>query len=161
MVAVTRRLLLLSSLPVWVLGQVKRPNFSGRWRMIKAKSEFHGFKTPDIIVRSVEHHDPTLNLHTVQTTGTKTSISDISYFTDGATANNVINGRNAQSRAYWDGNALVVTTEMKNAKGEAEQIEDRWELSEDGQTLTTKSHIVTEKGEADLILVCSKEAVQP
>src|SRR6478672_9635045 len=88
MVAVTRRYLLIFSLStVWALGQTKKPNFSGRWRMVKGKSEFRGFKTPDIIVRSVEHRDPTLNLHTVQTTGTKTAISDISYFTDGATAN--------------------------------------------------------------------------
>jgi hypothetical protein len=162
MVAVTRRYLLIFSLStVWALGQTKKPNFSGRWRMVKGKSELRGFKTPDIIVRSVEHRDPTLNLHTVQTTGTKTAISDISYFTDGATANNVINGRNASSRAYWDGPALVINTEMKNSKGEAEQIEDRWELSEDGQTLTTRSHIVTEKGEANLVLVCSKEAANP
>jgi hypothetical protein len=129
--------------------------------MVKAKSEFHGFKTPDIIVRTVDQHDPILNLHTVQTTGSQTSITDISYFTDGATANNVINGRNAQSKAYWDGAALVVRTDMKNSKGDAEQIEDRWELSEDGQTLTTRSHIVTDKGEADLTLVCSKEAAKP
>jgi hypothetical protein len=161
MVAVTRRNLLFFLLPAWALGQIKKPNFSGRWRMIKGKSEFRGFKTPDIIVRSVEHHDPTLNLHTVQTTGGQTTISDISYFTDGSTANNVINGRNASSRAYWDGAALVVNTEMKNSKGEAEQIEDRWELSEDGQTLTTRSHIVTEKGDADLVLVCAKEAANP
>jgi hypothetical protein len=160
MVAVTRRLLLFFSLPAWALGQAK-PNFSGRWRMIKQKSEFRGFKTPDIIVRSVEHRDPTLNLHTVQTTGGQTSISDISYFTDGSTANNVINGRNAQSRAYWDGPVLVVNTEMKNTKGQPEQIEDRWELSADGQTLTTRSHIVTEKGETDLTLVCSKEGARP
>jgi hypothetical protein len=153
-------LLLFFSLAAWALGQAK-PNFSGRWRMIKQKSEFHGFKTPDIIVRSVEHRGPTLNLHTVQTTGGQTSISDISYFTDGSTANNVINGRNAQSRAYWDGPVLVVNTEMKNTKGQPEQIEDRWELSADGQTLTTKSHIVTEKGETDLTLVCSKEGAKP
>ncbi|HTD67884.1 MAG TPA: hypothetical protein VK846_15275 [Candidatus Limnocylindria bacterium] len=160
MVDVTRRFLLFFCLPVLAVCQAK-PDFSGRWRMIKAKSEFHGFKTPDIIVRTVDHHDPTLNLHTVQTTSSQTSISDISYFTDGSTANNVINGRNAQSRAYWDGAALVVHTDMKNSKGEVEQIDDRWELSEDGQTLTTKSHIVTEKGEADLTLVCSKEGAKP
>jgi hypothetical protein len=160
MVAVTRRFLLFFCLPAWALCQAK-PNFSGRWRMVKDKSEFHGFKTPDIIVRTVDHHDPILNLHTVQTTGSQTSISDISYFTDGSTANNVINRRNAQSKAYWDGAALVVRTDMKNAKGEAEQIEDRWELSEDGQTLTTRSHIVTDKGEADLTLVCIKEAFRP
>ena len=160
MVDVTRRFLLFFCLPVLAVCQAK-PDFSGRWRMVKAKSEFHAFKTPDIIVRTVDHHDPTLNLHTVQTTGSQTSISDISYFTDGSTANNVINGRNAQSRAYWDGAALVVHTDMKNSKGDVEQIDDRWELSDDGQTLTTKSHIVTEKGEADLMLVCSKEAAKP
>lgn len=160
MVAVTRRSLLFFALPAWALCQAK-PNFSGRWRMVKEKSEFHGFKTPDIVVRTVDHRDPTLNLHTVQTTGAQTSISDISYFTDGATANNVINGRNAQSRAYWDGPALVVRTYMKNAKGVDEEIEDRWELSADGQTLTTKSHILTEKGGADLTLVCAKEVVKP
>src|SRR5689334_22271782 len=98
MVAVTRRYVLFFSLSAaWALGQTKKPNFSGRWRMVKGKSEFHSFQAPDIIVRSVEHRGPTLNLHTVQTTGTKTTISDISYFTDGSTANNVINGRNASS----------------------------------------------------------------
>jgi hypothetical protein len=160
MVAMTRRLLLFFSLPAWALCQA-RANFSGRWRMVKEKSDFHGFKTPDIIVRTVDHHDPTLNLHTVTTTGTQTSISDISYFTDGTTANNTINRRNAQSRAYWDGAALVVRTDMKTSKGGAEQIEDRWELSADRQTLTTKSHIVTDKGEADVTLVCFKETVKP
>ena len=129
--------------------------------MVKEKSEFHGFKTPDIIVRTVDHHDPVLNLHTVQTTGAQTSIADISYFTDGATANNTVNGRTAQSKAYWDGAALVIRTDMKNSKGEAEEIEDRWELSEDGKTLTTRSHIVTEKGEAELTLVCVKEDAKP
>ena len=73
MVDVTRRFLLFFCLSVLAVGQAK-PDFSGRWRMIKAKSEFHGFKTPDIIVRTVDHHDPTLNLHTVQTTGSQTIV---------------------------------------------------------------------------------------
>ena len=162
MVAVTRRYLLFFLLPAaWALGQSAKPNFSGRWRMIKGKSQFHGFTMPDIVVRSVEHRGATLNLHTVQTTGTKTTIADVTYFTDGSTANNVINGRNAKSRAYWDGAALVINTEMKTAKGEDERIEDRWELSADGQELTTRSHIVTDKGEADLLLVCAKETTTP
>jgi hypothetical protein len=162
MVAVTRRYLLFFLLPAaCALSQTGKPNFSGRWRMIKGKSQFHGFTMPDIVVRGVEHRDATLNLHTVQTTGTKTTIADVTYFTDGATANNVINGRNAKSRAYWDGAALVIITEMKTSKGEDEQIEDRWELSADGQTLTTRSLIVSEKGGADLVLVCAKESTTP
>jgi hypothetical protein len=136
-----------------------KPNFSGRWRMIKDKSDFATFKMPDIIVRVVDHHDPTLNVHTVQTTGQKTSTADVSYFTDGSVTNNVISGRDAESKAFWDGRALVIRTDTKTSTGDDEVIEDRWELSEDGETLTTTSHVTTSKGEVRLKLVCAKEKV--
>jgi len=134
-----------------------RPNFSGRWRMVKEKSEFNGFKVPDTVIRIVDHHDPMINLHTVQTNGKQTSMSDVTYFTDNSVSMNTIKGRDAQCRAYWDGEALVVRTKLIMANGDHEVIEDRWELSPDGKTLTTASHIVTESGEANLTLVCAKE----
>jgi hypothetical protein len=100
-----------------------------------------------------------MNVHTVQTMAGKTNTSDVSYYTDGSTSNNVINGRDATSRSFWDGDALVVRTDMKTAKNEDEQIEDRYELSEDGATLTTTSHVVTSKGDVTMKLVCDKEKV--
>ncbi|MFL6414586.1 MAG: hypothetical protein ACJ74Y_02810 [Bryobacteraceae bacterium] len=135
------------------------PNFSGRWRMNKEKTDFAKFKMPDMIVRVIEHREPTMNVHTVQTSGGKTSASDVSYFTDGSTSSNVINGRDATSKTFWDGDALVVRTDMKTAKNEDEQIEDRYQLSEDGGTLTTTSHVVTSKGDVTMTLVCDKEKV--
>lgn len=134
-------------------------NFSGRWRMNKEKSDFAKFKMPDMIVRVIDHHDPTMNVHTVQTNAGKTNTSDVSYFTDGSISSNVINGRDAQSRTFWDGGALVVRTDMKTAKNEDEQIEDRYELSEDGMTLITTSHVVTSKGDVTMKLVADKEKV--
>ena len=136
-----------------------RPDFSGRWRMVKDKSDFGGFAIPDLVVRVIEHHDPTLNVHTVQTTGTKTTTADVSYFTDGSQTSNVINGHDATSKAFWDGPALVIRTNMKDSKNEDVVIEDRWELSDDQQTLTTTSHIETPKGQVDMKLVCVKEKV--
>jgi hypothetical protein len=136
----------------------KRPNFSGRWRMIKEQSQFGSFNQPDIIVRIVDHHDPTLNVHTVQTSGKKTSTADVSYFTDGTEASNVMSGRDAKSKAFWDGPALMIRTNTTNSKNEATEIVDRWELSPDGQILTTSSDITTPTGEAHLKLVCQKEA---
>lgn len=155
-------LLALCLAPVSFLGQQPdappvRPNFSGRWRMVKEKSAFNGFKVPDAVIRVVDHHDPMINLHTIQTTNKQTSMSDVSYFTDNSVTMNTIKGRDAQCRAYWDGQVLVVRTKMVMADGEREVIEDRWELSADGNTLTTASHIVTESGEANLTLVCEKE----
>jgi len=133
-----------------------KPNFSGRWRMVKDKSDFATFKMPDIIVRVVEHRDPTLNVHTVQTTGTKTSIADVSYTTDGSESSNVINGRPAVSKTFWDGAALMIRTQMKDSKGEDEVIEDRWEITDDQQILTVSSHITTPRGQVDLKLVCER-----
>lgn len=138
-------------------GPPPRPNFSGRWRMVKDKCTFNGFKVPDAVIRVVDHHDPMINLHTIQTTNKQTSMSDVSYFTDNSVTMNTIKGRDAQCRAYWDDRVLVVRTKMIMADGEREVIEDRWELSADGKTLTTASHIVTESGEANLTLVCEKE----
>ena len=133
------------------------PNFSGRWRMVKDKSDFAHAAMPDMIVRVIEQRDVTLNVHTIQTTGTTTKSADVSYFIDGSPSTNIINNHEATSKTFWDGAALVVRTTLKLSNGDEELIEDRWELSGDGQTLTTTSHINTTKGATTLKLVCEKE----
>ena len=148
------------SLPAQAPDTSVKPNFSGRWRMVKDKSVFAGFKVPDLISRVIDQRDPVMNVHTVTTADGKTTIADVVYATDGATTDNVINGRNAQSKTYWDGGVLVVRTTMKPAKGDDEVIEDRWALSDDKQTLTTASHIETDKGQVDMTLVCARQAVK-
>lgn len=138
-------------------GELPKPDFSGRWRMDKERSSFGTFQMPDIVVRVIDDHPPILNVHTVQTAGDKTSTSDVMYYTDGNAAKNVINGREAESHAYWDGNVLVIRTSMKNSKGDQEEIEDRWQISADKQTLTTTSHIETSGGQADMTMVCARQ----
>jgi hypothetical protein len=135
----------------------KHPNYSGRWKMNKEKSDFGKFKAPDMIIRVVDEREPTLNIHTIQTTNGKSSSSDVSYFIDGRESTNVLSGRDATSKSFWDGSTLAIRTETTNSKGEATQMVDRWDLSPDGQTLTITSHIETPNGEADLKLVCEKE----
>ena len=136
----------------------KHPDFSGRWRMVKDQSQFGSFTAPDLVVRVVDHHDPTINVHTVQTKGTKTTTADVSYFTDGTETTNVMSGRNATSKAFWDGTALMIRTNTRDSKNQEVEILDRWELSSDGRILTNTSHINSAQGEADLKLVCEKEA---
>jgi hypothetical protein len=150
--------LLLSTLPVGAQ-DTAHADFTGRWRMQKDKSDFAKFKMPEIVVRVIEQRGVTMNVHTVQTTGERTSTVDAVYQIDGTVSKNVINGRDATSRTFWDGKALVVNTDMKTSKNEDEQIQDRYELSDDGQTLTMTSHVVTEKGDVTMTMVCSKEAV--
>ncbi len=142
-------------------GQVEpeHTNFSGRWRMVKSQSDFGKFHMPDIVVRVVDQRGETMNVHTVQTTGDKTTTADLSYFTNGTVTKNVINGRDAESRGFWDGSALVIRTAMKTASGENEQITDRWELSENHETLTITSHIETPRGDFDMKMVCEHDNI--
>ena len=162
----SRRAIIWSSLAAIALGasgyaqepaQSAKTNFSGRWRMVKAQSDFGGFTVPDLVVRVIDQHDPTMNIHTVQTSGQKTTTNDVVYMTDGSLANNVINGKDATSKAFWDGPALMIRTNMKDSKNENVVMEDRYELSGDGQTLTTSSHIETDTGGVNMKLVCTKE----
>ncbi|MBV8475224.1 MAG: hypothetical protein JOZ36_01045 [Acidobacteria bacterium] len=139
--------------------QQPKADFSGRWRMVKDKSDFARATMPDMIVRVVDQRGTTMNVHTVQTIGRKTTSADVSYFTDGSEAANVINGHDATSKAFWDGSALMIRTNIKLSNGEDEWVLDRWELSDDGQTLTTTSQITTTKGGTELKLVCEKEKV--
>lgn len=135
-----------------------RPDFSGRWRMVKEKSNFATFHMPDMIIQQIDHHDPTLNVHTVETLGGKTNSNDVSYFTDGSESQNVISGRDATSKAFWDGPALMVRTETTDSRGGNIVMEDRYELSPDRKTLTEASHITTALGgEVNMKLVCAKE----
>lgn len=136
-----------------------KTNFSGRWRMVKDKSDFARATVPDMIIRVVDQHGTTLNVHTIQTTGKQTTTADVSYFIDGSEATNIINGHDATSKAFWDGPALMIRTTFKLSNGDEEEVLDRWELSPDGQTLTTTSNISTSKGGAVLKLVCVKENV--
>lgn len=150
-------LLATASLTAQVPETAPRTDFSGRWRMLKDQSDFGTFQMPDMIVRVVDQHEQTMNVHTVQTAGRKTSSSDVSYFTDGSVTKNVINGRDADSKAFWDGPTLVIRTAMKDSSGEDEQVIDRWDLSEDRNTLTVNSRIATPRGGVDMKLVCARE----
>ena len=153
-------LMILLPLSGYAQATPPKPDFSGRWHMLKDKSAFAGFKSPDIVTRTVEQRGVIMNVHTVETLGAKTSIADVSYSVDGTPTQNVVNGREAESKTYWDGSTLVVRTSMKTSSGDQELIEDRWSLSDDGQILTTASHIETDKGEVDMTLVCKRQQAE-
>jgi hypothetical protein len=150
-------LVALAAASVWAQPPVIKTNFSGRWRMIKDRSDFAKFAPPDAVIRVVEQHGSTMNVHTVETIQGKTNISDIVYYLDGRVSKNVLNGHDAESRTFWDGSDLMVRTYEKDSHNHEIEMLDRWDLSPDGRTLTTTSHIQTENGSVDMKLVSEKE----
>ena len=91
-------------------------------------------------------------------TGIKTGNRPRAYIhrTDGGETTNRLASGPAASHAFWDGQTLVIRTTMKG-KGDIDVLmEERWDLSADGKTLTTTSHVETSEGSTDLKLVCEK-----
>lgn len=136
----------------------QHPNFSGRWRMVKDKSDFSTAHRPDIIVQVIDQRASTMNIHTIQTTGTSTKSADVTYLLDGTPSANIINNHQATSKTFWDGGKLNVRTNIKLSNGDDELIEDTWQLSPDGKTLTETSHVSTPKGGILMKMVCEKES---
>lgn len=134
----------------------KKPNFSGEWNINLEKSDFGSWPAPSKYERKIDHEEP--NLHTVTTqVGQRGEFtSEMKYTTDGQECTNTIRDFVIKSTAKWDGNTLVI-----ESKGDMQGNEftwtEKWNLSEEGKTLTIDSHMVSSKGEADLKVVLEKQ----
>lgn len=132
------------------------PNFSGEWHMDAAKSDFGQFSMPSVLIRAITQKDPDLSIETTQRGASGEQKSSVYYRTDGVDTVNHLSTGVGTSHAFWDGNTLVIRTTMKGRNDVEVQMEERWALSADGNTLTTTSHIGTSRGSTDLKLVCEK-----
>jgi hypothetical protein len=133
-----------------------QPNFSGEWHMDAAKSDFGKFQMPTVMIRVIVQKDPDLTIDTTQRGVNGEQTSRVYYRTDGEETVNHMSSGVGTSHAFWDGKALVIRTTMKGRNDVDIQMEERWDLSADGKTLTTTSHIGTTRGSADLKLVCER-----
>jgi hypothetical protein len=73
--------LLLVTAAVGLAQTAGKTNYSGKWRMVKEKSEFGKFAAPDSMVRTVDHQDVTINVHTAETGPMGKASADVTYYT--------------------------------------------------------------------------------
>ena len=104
-----------------------KPNLTGTWKMNPAKSDL-GSNAIKSRVDTIEHRDPQLKITTMQDdeNGTNTIVRD--YVTDGPEMTHTILGGDRKSSAHWDGNVLVIETNVMNGNY---TIHNRWALAED------------------------------
>jgi hypothetical protein len=133
-----------------------KPNFTGEWQMDAAKSDFGKFPVPTAILRRIAQNGSELTIDTTQRASNGEQTARVRYRTDGGETTNQLPTGPATSHGFWDGQTLVIRTTMKGKSDIDVLMEERWDLSEDGKTLTTTSHIETSKGSTDLKLVCDK-----
>lgn len=129
-----------------------KPNFSGTWRLNKAKSNYGPVSAPARMERKIVHEDPMLKMMIIQTNDEGERTLEQVYRTDGAESVNKVGSREVTSIAKWDGQALVISSE----RGDFAQNE-RWTLSEDGKVLTLVNRIKSPKGNFEVTVVMDKQ----
>ena len=142
--------LLLASLLALPLAAAA-PNLSGNWVLNLAKSQYGQFPAPEIMIRKIQHLDPSLSMSTYQKGAQGEVTTGLKYSTDGKP---VVNGEN-QGSAHWEGDKLVIET-SRDYQGTTLTQREEWTLSAGGKTLNIATHVKLPNGEFDVKQVFEK-----
>ncbi len=136
-----------------------KPNFTGEWKLNKAKSDLGMMadRMPETFVVKISHEDPTI---TIAQPGMGGRAQENKLSTDGKESvmkRETPNGEvTIKSTAKWDKDALAVKTNMSFSQGEMEQS-DKWTLSEDKKVLTIQRKMSSPMGEMEMKQVLEKQ----
>ena len=132
-----------------------KPNFSGEWKMIPAKSNFGLLPAPESFLRKIAHSEPNITIEEEQLANGTESKSKRNVRTDGHPVALEINGSPVTAAVAWDDNDLIAITSLDNNTGL--KFTDRMSLSEDGKLLTSKVAITSFQGDVELIVVFERQ----
>jgi hypothetical protein len=132
------------------------PNFSGEWKLNVAKSDYGPLPAPEMLVRTIKHADPSLQIDTHQKGAQGETTTHLTYTTDGKPVVNKLPTGEAKGSAKWDGSHLVIESSREVQGAEIKQKET-WTLSDDGKVLTIVNHLTAPQGEFDVKLVLDKQ----
>ena len=150
----TLGLLLALTVLAGIASAADKPNFGGTWKMNLAKSNFGPVPGPASMSRVISHAEPQIVIVEEQVGDGGAQNTTRKYTTDGSATSFESQGAAVTSSAKWDGNALVVISEV-SAIGLT--YNDRMTLSEDGKTLTSTLKISSAQGGLDLIVVFERQ----
>jgi hypothetical protein len=134
-----------------------KPDFSGTWTLVADKSDFGEMPAPASMTRTITHKDPDLKIVTAQTggmNGDTTITTNLS--TDGKPHTNDVGGSMMTTTGKWDGAAIVLHS-TANMQGADVTLDDRYELSDGGKTLTVTRKIATPDTSFTMKIVLAKK----
>jgi hypothetical protein len=134
-----------------------KPNFSGDWTLVVEKSSFGMMPTPASMRRTITHKDPAIKIVTTQTGGTMGDTTvETNFTTDGKPQSNSVTGTPMSTVGAWDGAAMTFHSTLTQ-QGSEVIIDDRYELSDGGQTLTITRKFSSEGTGTEAKLVFKKK----
>ncbi len=152
-----KKLLLLAlAFSLGAFCQDGKPNFSGTWELQIDKSDFGPLPAPQSQTMVVDHQDPKLKVSVTAKTAQGDRSSERVMTTDGQENINQVGGNEWKSVSRWV-QKLLVTDVSFDMQGNKVKMNDKWQLSEDGKTLTMNRTYKSDMGEAEQKLVYAKK----
>jgi hypothetical protein len=124
------------------LAQNPKPDFSGRWTIDTAKSNYGGRPAPKTYVEVIEHKDPALTISSTSEDQRGESKMFLKFTTDDRDCVNEVNGNEFHSKSHWDGAKLVTT--VTGDRG-LSMVEVR-SLSANGKVQTVETYMGSMQG---------------
>jgi hypothetical protein len=133
-----------------------KPNFSGSWKLDADRSDFGPQPPPSKMNRTIKHADPELSYTTSQDGPQGEMTTETKVSTDGKEFTNQMMGMDIKGTATWEGDVLKISNKL-DLGGNEVLIEEKWSLSEDGNTLTSNLLIKSPQGDFEMKIVMLKQ----
>lgn len=144
--------------PLWA--QDGKPNFTGKWSLDLAKSDFGQTPPPEFILHTIDHKEPSIKIATSQKNQMGESTTERNITTDGKENPNkmrMMGGEmEVKSTSKWDGEKLATVSKL-DAQGSTIELNDTWALSEGGNVLTIVRVAKTPQGDFAVKTVYNKQ----
>lgn len=144
-------------LAAMICGAQDKPDFTGKWVLDVAKSDFGPLPAPESQVRVIDHKDPKLKINETTKSQRGERATDREITTDGQENKTSFGPNEYVSKSHWDGKRLVTEGTLKLQDGTNIQINDTTELAEDGKVMTVKRDLKSPQGEATQKLTFNKQ----
>lgn len=133
------------------------PNLSGTWVLQVDKSDFAGMQAPTSRTDVFDHQEPKLTIKRSVTANGQEATSNLVYVIDTKPYKNMVGPNELTSTLHWEGPALVSVSTVQDPQAGEVTITDRYELSQDGKTLTQRRTLSAQGREAIQTLVLVKQ----
>jgi len=136
--------------------QEAKPDFTGKWVLDKAKSDFGQMPAPDTMSRVIDHKEPKMKIAETGKSERGERSSERNITTDGRENKNIFGSVEFVSRSKWEGKRLATEGKLKTQNGDFE-INETMELNEDGKVMSLNRTFKGPQGEATQKLTLNKE----
>ena len=123
----------------------ERPNFSGKWKLNVANSDFAGQLAPTSAVLQIDDRAASLKIVRTIVRNNGHLTTETLYFTGcQETTNTVPGGNQMRTTANWDGSVLLLETKANSTSDFT--IKWKWTMSQDGRTITAVRELPRAEG---------------